>query len=83
MNQGCRRDIGQRNESEAGRKRVGSVVKETDQVRPSKSAELPDRIDESEGCGCRRFAQHGCWHRPENGKERIEEAAAQQQKYDR
>src|SRR6266536_3334748 len=52
-NQACRGDIDQGDKSEASCKRVGSIVEETDHIRSSKSAQLADRIDESEGGGSR------------------------------
>ncbi len=66
-------------EGEAGCKRVGSIVEETDHIRSRKSAELSDRIDESEAGSGGRFAQDHGRHRPENRKEPIEEPTAQQQ----
>ena len=39
-NQAARRNIGQLDESEAGRNRVGSVIQKTDHVRSSESTEL-------------------------------------------
>ena len=50
-NQAARRKINECNEPEAGRKGVSSVIENANRVVANKPAELPDGIQQAEGCG--------------------------------
>jgi hypothetical protein len=55
-NQASRHDVDEGDKPEAGHERVRPIVEKTNRVVSSKSAELPDRIDQSERGGCRCLA---------------------------